>query len=183
MKLKHTKKEEWHWFTGGIIVSALSIASYIIFQELSIKNYPFGVTASFGSITSFLQYPFSFLAENPVINKYANSPAFLIAITLFFSVILGAFTAAKVSGNYSPENIPAIWKKYHGSKLWKRYITVLVGGFLLGWGSLLASGCTTGNILQGWAHLSLGSLVAGASFFISGIIVAKILYPKIGGIK
>jgi len=35
MNLKHTKKK-WHWFTGGIIVS-LSIASYVISQELSKK--------------------------------------------------------------------------------------------------------------------------------------------------
>jgi len=48
---------------------------------------------------------------------------------------------------------------------------------------VLASGCTTGNILQGWAHLSLGSLVAGTSFFITGIIIAKILYSKAGGDK
>jgi len=51
---------------------------------------------------------------------------------------------------------------------------------LLGYGAALASGCTTGNILQGWAHLSLGSIVAGISFFAAGIVTAKILYPKVG---
>lgn len=63
----------------------------------------------------------------------------------------------------------------------KRYLFVLVGSILLGYGAALASGCTTGNILQGWAHLSLGSIVAGASFFAAGIITARILYPKTGG--
>ncbi|MFW5767557.1 MAG: YeeE/YedE thiosulfate transporter family protein [Bacteroidota bacterium] len=183
MKTKNDQSREWHWLKGGIIVSLLAMATYVVFQELSFKSYPFGITASFGSITTLFQFPFPSLADNPVISKYTNSPALVIAATMLFSVILGGFTAAKVSGNYSPEKIPATWKKYHGTALWKRYITVLVGGFLLGWGSILASGCTTGNILQGWAHLSLGSLVAGASFFITGIIVAKILYPKTGGHK
>ena len=55
-----------------------------------------------------------------------------------------------------------------------------MGSVLLGYGAALAGGCTTGNILQGWAHLSLGSIVAGASFFAAGIITSKNLYPKLG---
>ncbi|MBS3807513.1 MAG: YeeE/YedE family protein [Bacteroidales bacterium] len=183
MQMNESKNGEWHWFKGGVIVSLLAMATYVVFQALSYKSYPFGITASFGSIATVFQYPFASLAENPVIQKYANSPAALISITMLFSVALGGFAAAKMNNTYAPEIIPAVWKKYHGPALWKRYLTVIVGGFFLGWGSVLASGCTTGNILQGWAHLSLGSLVAGASFFITGIIVAKILYPKAGGQK
>jgi len=51
------------------------------------------MTASFGSITSFLQHPFSSLAENPVSDNYAYSSAFLVGIAISFSVILGVFTA------------------------------------------------------------------------------------------
>ncbi|MFW6145259.1 MAG: YeeE/YedE thiosulfate transporter family protein [bacterium] len=183
MKNKQTQNGEWHWLKGGIIVSLLAMATYVVFQALSYKSYPFGITASFGSITTLFKYPFASLAENPVIQKYANSPAALISITMLFSVALGGFAAAKINKTYAPEIMPSVWKKYHGPNLWKRYVTVIVGGFLLGWGAVLASGCTTGNILQGWAHLSLGSIVAGASFFITGIIIAKILYPKTGGPK
>jgi len=183
MKSKNPQDGEWHWLKGGIIVSLLAMATYVVFQYLSYKSYPFGITSSFGSIATLFKYPFSALAENPVIQKYSNSPAAEISITMLFSVALGGFAAAKINHTYAPEIQPAVWKKYHGPALWKRYLTVIVGGFFLGWGSVLASGCTTGNILQGWAHLSLGSLVAGASFFITGIIVAKILYPKAGGQK
>jgi uncharacterized membrane protein YedE/YeeE len=183
MKTKKTPNNEWHWFKGGLIVSLLSMATYVVFQELSYKSYPFGITASFGSIASVFHYIFPSLSENPVLLKYANSSALPVAVGILFSVILGGFVAAKISKTYAPELIPAVWEKYHGSSLWKRYITVLIGGFLLGWGAVLASGCTTGNILQGWAHLSLGSMVAGASFFISGILIAKLLYSKTGGHK
>lgn len=183
MKNQVPKNNEWHWFTGGIVVSLLSMATYVAFQALSYKAYPFGITASFGSIATLFKYPFSVLAENPIIRKYASSPAAIISVTMIFSVALGGFTAAKLNKNYSPEIIPAVWKKYHGPSVLKRFAVVLLGGFLLGLGAVLASGCTTGNILQGWAHLSLGSMVAGASFFITGIITAKILYPKTGGLK
>jgi len=181
MQSKQSKNGEWHWFTGGIIVSVLAMATYVVFQALSYKSYPFGITASFGSIATLFKYPFTALADNPVIQKYSNSPAALISTTMIFSVALGGYVAAKLNKNYAPEIIPSVWKKYHGPGVLKRFIIVLFGGFLLGLGAVLASGCTTGNILQGWAHLSLGSIVAGASFFITGIIVAKILYPKTGG--
>lgn len=183
MKKQIPNNNEWHWFTGGIIVSVLSMATYVGFQALSYKSYPFGITASFGNIATLFKYPFSALAENPVIQKYINSPAALVSTTMIFSIALGGFAAAKLNKNYAPEIIPSVWKKYHGPSVWKRFIIVLIGGFLVGLGSVLASGCTTGNILQGWAHLSLGSIVAGASFFITGIIMAKILYPKTGGQK
>jgi hypothetical protein len=181
MKSKTTQNGEWHWLKGGIIVSLLAMATYVVFQALSYKSYPFGITSSFGSIATLFKHPFPALAENPVIQKYSNSPAAVISITMLFSVALGGFAAAKLNNHYAPEWIPSVWKKYHGPKVWKRYATVLLGGFFLGWGAVLASGCTTGNILQGWAHLSPGSLVAGASFFITGIIIAKILYPKTEG--
>ncbi|MFP4023772.1 MAG: YeeE/YedE thiosulfate transporter family protein [Thiohalospira sp.] len=181
MKENIQKNGEWHWFTGGIIVSLLSMATYIVFQTLSYKSYPFGITASFGNIATLFKYPFTALAENPVIQKYSSSPAALISTTMIFSVALGGFVAAKLNKNYAPELIPSVWKKYHGPSVLKRFIVVIIGGFLLGLGAGIASGCTTGNILQGWAHLSLGSIVAGASYFITGIIVAKILYPKTGG--
>lgn len=183
MKKQVPKSNEWHWFTGGILVSLLSMATYVVFQSLSYKSYPFGVTASIGNIATLFKYPFSSLSTNPVIQKYVNSPAIVISTTMLFSIALGGFAAAKLNKNYDPEVIPAVWKKYHGPSVLKRFIIVLIGGFLLGLGAVLASGCTTGNILQGWAHLSLGSLVAGASFFISGIFIAKILYPKTGGRK
>ena len=178
MKNKQTQNGEWHWLKRGIIVSLLAMATYVVFQALSYKSYPFGVTSCFGSITTLFKYPFASLAENTVIQKYANSPAALVSITMLVSVALGGFAAAKINKKYAPEWVPSVWKKYHGPALWKRYLTVVVGGFFLGWGAVMASGCTTGNILQGWAHLSLGSLVAGVSFFITGIIVAKILYTK-----
>lgn len=181
MKFKLRQDGEWHWLTGGIVVSLLSVASYVLFEKLSYKDYPFGITAGVGYIASLFKFLFSSLADNPVINKNWNSPASFVEFIMLFGIAIGAFIAAKRSGSYSPEVIPAVWEKYHGPNILKRFIAVFVGGFCLGLGTMLAVGCTTGNILQGWAHLSLGSMVAGASFFISGIIVVKILYRKVGG--
>ncbi len=178
MKEQIPKNNEWHWFKGGILVSVLSMATYVVFQALSYKSYPFGITSGFGTIATLFKQPFPGLSENPVIQKFSNSPAAPLAIALIIGVIIGGFVAARRSNTYQSEFMPSVWTKYHGSNIWKRSIVVIVGGFLLGWGAVLASGCTTGNILQGWAHLSLGSLVAGSAFFVAAIATANILYSK-----
>lgn len=173
--------KEWHWFKGGILVSILSVATYFIFAALADRNYPFGITAGYGYIAAAFGGLFEDLNDNPVIKRFSEKPDAFIEFFLLIGLIIGGYTASKLSQTFAPENIPATWEKYHGKSIVKRYTFVLIGSILLGFGAALSGGCTTGNILQGWAHLSLGSIVAGASFFISGIITAKILYPNIGG--
>ena len=178
MEIDNSK--EWHWFKGGILVSLLSVATYFIFAAIADRNYPFGITAGFGYIAAQFGYLFGGLSENPVIKRFSEKPDAFIEFFLIIGLIIGGYTASKSSKTFAPENIPAVWEKYHGKSLVKRYVFVLIGSVLLGYGAALASGCTTGNILQGWAHLSLGSIVAGISFFAAGIVTAKILYPKVG---
>lgn len=173
--------KEWHWFKGGILVSLLSVATYFIFAAIAERNYPFGITAGFGFIAGQFGSLFDGLDENPVIKRFSEKPDAFIEFFLLIGLVIGGYTSSRLSNTLSPENIPAVWEKYHGKSLFKRYLFVMAGSVFLGYGAALASGCTTGNILQGWAHLSLGSIVAGASFFAAGIITARILYPKTGG--
>jgi uncharacterized membrane protein YedE/YeeE len=183
MKKLFNQNGEWHWFTGGLLASLLGMFSYWLFQTLSIKDYPFGITAGVGYISAQFRHIFPSLATNPLIKSLSSSPAAFVEFFALIGIIIGGYVGARSSRQYSPETIPAVWVKYHGPNIWKRLIVVLIGGFCLGFGAILASGCTTGNILMGWAHLSLGSMVAGASFFATGIITAKLLYPKTGGMK
>jgi hypothetical protein len=173
--------KEWHWFRGGILTSLLSVATYFIFAALAERNYPFGITAGFGYIAGMVGNLFDGLRDNPVIKRYVEKPDAFIEFFLLIGLILGGYTAAKISKTFSPEQIPAVWEKYHGRSVLKRYLFVLAGSICLGFGAALSGGCTTGNILQGWAHLSLGSIVAGASFFAGGMVTARLLYPRVGG--
>jgi uncharacterized membrane protein YedE/YeeE len=126
---------------------------------------------------------FGGLSDNPVIKRFAEKPDAFIEFFILIGLVIGGYAASKLSGNISPDTIPEEWKNYHGKSIVKRYSFVFAGSILLGYGAALASGCTTGNILQGWAHLSLGSITAGISFFAAGIVTAHILYPLKGKIK
>lgn len=175
--------KEWHWFKGGILVSLLSVATYFLFAMLADRNYPFGITAGFGFIAGKFGTLFEGLAENPVIKRFSEKPDAFVEFFLVIGLIIGGYTSSKVNGYFKLEMTPSEWEKHQGKSLVKRIVFVIIGSVLLGYGAGLAGGCTTGNILQGWAHLSLGSVVAGASFFITGIIAARLLFPKAGGVK
>lgn len=61
-----------------------------------------------------------------------------------------------------------------------RGLIILVGGgFLVGFGTRYAGGCTSGHGIMGLSALQWPSLVAVASFFIAGIISARFLLPLI----
>jgi len=175
------KSQEWHWFKGGILVSLLSVATYFIFSAIAQRNYPFGITAGFGYIAATLGNLLGGMNENPVIKRFGEKPDAFIELFILIGLVIGGYAASKISKTFFPELLPAMWEKYHGPSIIKRYLFVLFGSIALGFGAALSAGCTTGNILQGWALLSLGSLVAGICFFVAGIATAKFLYPNVGG--
>lgn len=61
----------------------------------------------------------------------------------------------------------------------KGFIMIIVGGFLVGFGTRYAGGCTSGHGILGLSALQWPSLVATASFFIGGIIFSRIVLPYI----
>ena len=54
---------------------------------------------------------------------------------------------------------------------------LLLGGFLIGFGSRYAGGCTSGHAITGLSNLQLPSLKAVIGFFIGGLIMAHLLLP------
>ncbi len=61
----------------------------------------------------------------------------------------------------------------------KGIILMVGGGFLIGFGTRWAGGCTSGHAISGLANLQLPSLVAVIGFFIGGLIVTHFLLPII----
>lgn len=61
----------------------------------------------------------------------------------------------------------------------KGILFVVLGGFLVGFGTRYANGCTSGHAIMGLSLLSLGSLVAVIGFFIGGLILTHLLLPLI----
>lgn len=61
----------------------------------------------------------------------------------------------------------------------KGMIMLVVGGFMIGFGTRWAGGCTSGHAISGLSNLQLPSLVAVIGFFAGGLITTWFLLPYI----
>lgn len=59
------------------------------------------------------------------------------------------------------------------------FLLMVVGGFLVGFGTRYAGGCTSGHGIFGLSTLQWPSLIATALFFLGGIIVSNWVLPYI----
>ncbi len=59
----------------------------------------------------------------------------------------------------------------------KGFVCVVVGGFLVGFGTAYAGGCTSGHAIAGLADLQLSSLIAVCGFFAGGLIGTFFVLP------
>ena len=59
------------------------------------------------------------------------------------------------------------------------FICVIVGGFLVGFGTAYAGGCTSGHAIAGLADGQFASLLAVCGFFAGGLATTFLLLPRI----
>lgn len=61
----------------------------------------------------------------------------------------------------------------------KGLLLMVVGGFLVGFGTRYAGGCTSGHSIFGLSNLQVPSLIATICFMIGGFIMANLILPYI----
>lgn len=59
----------------------------------------------------------------------------------------------------------------------KGILILIIGGFLVGFGTRYAGGCTSGHAITGLSSLQLPSLIAVVGFFLGGLIMIHLIFP------
>ncbi len=97
-----------------------------------------------------------------------NKPDFLWRVLFLIGLIAGAWIFEGLSGqSYSVRtNYPTA--------------LIIIGGFLVGFGTRLGSGCTSGHGICGLANLSIRSIVATLVFMLTGMVTVFILKQGLG---
>ncbi|MFK7842640.1 MAG: YeeE/YedE family protein [Sphingorhabdus sp.] len=90
-----------------------------------------------------------------------------IAIAFVVGLPLGAFILSVLIGGVETHFPPSI-------------IPLIIGGLLVGFGTRLGAGCTSGQGVCGMSRLSLRSLMATAIFMASGFITVALM--RAGGL-
>jgi len=66
---------------------------------------------------------------------------------------------------------------WHALLTLRGFVSVIAGGFLVGFGTAYAGGCTSGHAISGLANFQLPSLIAVLGFFAGGLLATFFLLP------
>ncbi|PKA97160.1 hypothetical protein B0O79_0810 [Flavobacteriaceae bacterium MAR_2009_75] len=75
--------------------------------------------------------------------------------------------------------LPAEIYDWQNALSFKGLLILIGAGFLVGFGTRYAGGCTSGHAITGLSNLQLPSLIAVIGFFIGGLIMTHFLLPLI----
>lgn len=161
---------EWPYVWGGI---AFAIINTIIFL---VNGDPWGITTSITYISSKITRFFGFdpahweyflgnIRYDDFLQSWTNEYNLVIIVGFF----IGAAASSVIAGEFS-------WKKINSKK---QVAMALVGGFMIGYGARLASGCSVGALLGGISSFSLHGWIFATSAFIGVILGVNILIKNL----
>jgi len=179
-------KQPWHWAIAGTLIGLL------IPILLLLGNIKLGVSSSLKHVCAIC------IPKNiPFFNYEWKKEIW----SLFFvvGIVLGGFIASEFLANpneiivsqdtknalqefgitnYS-ELMPVQIFSIENILTLKGLVFFVIGGFLVGFGTRYAGGCTSGHSILGLSTLQLPSLIATCCFMIGGIVVINLIMPLI----
>lgn len=178
--------QPWPWYVAGPLIG-LTVPTLLI-----IGNKSFGVSSSLRHICA------SCLPANIPFFKYDWKKE-IWNMVFVLGILIGGFIAATLLANPDPvivdsrlaqdlsvygitnfENlVPVDVMNWKALFTLRGFILMVVGGFLVGFGTRYAGGCTSGHAIMGLSTLQWPSLVATICFMIGGIVMANFILPII----
>lgn len=179
-------KQPWPWYVAGPLIG-LTVPALLI-----LGNKSFGISSSLRHICAacipgnvpFFKYNW----KKELWNLFFVFGIFLggaIAFNLLSSpdaVQVNPKLATELAGygitNYNhlvPEDIIS-WPSLFTLR---GFLLIIAGGFLVGFGTRYAGGCTSGHAIMGLSNLQLPSLIATICFMVGGFIMANLILPYI----
>lgn len=179
-------QQPWPWYVAGPLIG-LTVPALLF-----LGNKNFGISSSLRHICA------SCLPANIPFFKY-NWRKEVWNLFFVFGIFVGGIITAMFFTNPNPVEVhPNLAKELASygitdfrnlvpSELmnWESLFTLrglvmmVGGGFLVGFGTRYAGGCTSGHSIMGIANLQLPSLIATISFMVGGFLMANVLLPII----
>lgn len=144
----------WPWWLG-----ALGLAAVAIGYSFALGR-PFGVSTAVGRVLD----PSSATRREP----------WLPQLVFLASIALGGALAALAAGRFGVTSYGALYESLLGAGP-LGLGALFVGGLLVGFGTQLSGGCTSGHGLVGSARLTGPSVAATACFFGTAVVVSSLL--------
>lgn len=179
-------RHPWHWSIAGILIG-LTVPILLL-----IGNKSFGISSSLRHICAacipanipFFKYDWKkevwnlFFVAGILIGGFIGNYALSNPETIIISA--DTQTALKNLGIKDFSGLmPADIFSFEYLLTLKGLVFFVIGGFLVGFGTRYAGGCTSGHAIMGLSNLQWPSLVATISFMAGGFTMTLLLLPSI----
>lgn len=176
----------WPWWAAGIIIGLIVPALLILGNKhfgLS-ANLRHACAACFPADVKFFKYEW----KKEIWNFFFVGG--IIGGAIIASTLLANPEPVKVAPELAAElqtygitdysgMVPAQLVSWESLFTLRGFLMLVVGGFLVGFGSRYAGGCTSGHAIMGLSDLQWPSLVATIFFMVGGFIMANLILPYI----
>ena len=177
----------WPWYVAGPVITFIMVALLFVNQRFGISNSfeTFCTLGGAGKIVDYFKidwrkrkWTLLFILGaiiGGVLSTFVWPNEETIALNPTTIESLESLGISNAGTSYLPAEIFSV------SSLSSPLVIFLLvgGGFLIGFGTRYAGGCTSGHAISGLSNLELPSLIAVVGFFIGGLLMTHILLPLI----
>lgn len=155
----------WSGWVGGIGIGAYALLQFVV------TGHPLGVSTAFGNVCGIV-------TKTPFFRKGEFSEPLNWRLWFILGIPLGGLIAALTSGGpWIPSfSLGDLYDSVLPSNLALKLLILAFGGVLIGLGSRMAGGCTSGHSIAGLALLNPPSFAASVGFFAGGILIVQFLF-------
>ena len=144
--------QPWPWWLSGLLIGLVVPLLYLL------SGKAFGISTSFQQVGAMC-LPFSRLSY---FRDYDWKAGFW-RLVFVLGIGCGGFLGVHGLSESTVEFLPSDFASYSG------VLRLFLGGFLVGFGTRYAGGCTSGHAITGIANFNGPSVVATIFFFVGGL--------------
>jgi len=155
--------QPYHWALAGVLIAVITLLL------LWLGNQRLGISTGFENLCSLV-------LKTPYFQRSEISGSQGWRLTFLAGLVLGGFLSAATSGGWAPFWDLGIFDSVIGLGPAGKLAWMFAGGLLIGFGTRLAGGCTSGHGIFGIANLERASLEATLAFVAAGIVTSNLIY-------
>lgn len=152
-----------HWAVAGAAIALITVAL------LAIGRNRLGVSTSFEDMCSLV-------LTQPYFSRRAIHAGRPWRMPFVIGLVLGGAASALMSGGWTPTWDAGLFDQRIGLGPAGKMLWMFGGGLLIGFGTRLAGGCTSGHGIFGLANFERSSLMATLAFMASGVATTQVIY-------
>ena len=180
-------RQPWPWYVAGPIIALIMFLLLFFGKSFGLSSNLRTMCAILGAGKHCEFFNFNWrdqlwnlvfalgLVLGGALAQYYLTPSAAVAISEKTILELQSFGLEDVGA----ELVPTAIFSWEGLLSLKGFIMLVVGGFLVGFGTRYAGGCTSGHAISGLSNLQWPSLIAVIGFFIGGLVMTYLIFPSL----